>query len=205
MRVIELLTSSASLLWGIIARPVTVFKEISQGKYLDETLILFVLGILITFLKSLLARGRPMSFFLDERLNQFFSILSIPQIQWFLIHFIYFVFLCGILGLCRVFKKVKSTRSLIFALMAISAVGIAGQILFTAIQFVVPQDWLVWGGYFLYLWVIGLSLQAIRVTQNLSFPQTLVSFLAPALVLVALMGLTTIAPYLAWLTLPWDK
>ena len=196
-----LLASSVSLLWGVIVHPVTVFKEIRQGKYLTETLILFVLGVLITFLKSFLARGRAMSFFADEHLNQFFSILSLPQIQWLLIHVMYFVFLLGILGLCRLFNRVGSTRSLVFAFMAISAVGVVGQVLFSAIQFVVPQDWLVWGEKFLYLYVISLSLQAIRVTQDLSFPQAFVSFFSPAVVLVALMGLTTIAPYLAWLTL----
>ena len=192
--------SSVSLVKDVILRPGDAFRKTKNGELQRETLIVFAVAALIPLLKSFSARRQSINFFADERLNQLLSILSIPQIKWFIMYFVYFAMIYFIFGICRLFGRTESLKDLMMAFMSISAVGVVSQILFLAIHFVLPKNVMFTVSYLVYLWVIGLSIRAIQVTQDLSFSKALVSFLPPAIILAVICGMTIVAPYLTWLS-----
>jgi len=195
-----LLVSSGYLIREMALRPNSVFEKIKRGGFLKETVIVFVIGALIPLVKSFFIRKQSITFFADEWINQLLSTLNIPQLSWAISYIGYFGFLFCVYGICRLFNKKSNLRAFTLAFMGISAIGIVGQVFFYVLQFILSKSLLLFGGYVLYLWVVWLSLQAIRVTQGFSFLKTLVAFFSPFIVIVAIMGLTAICPYLVWLT-----
>jgi len=159
-----------------------------------------MLQALITLFKSFVIKRQKVSFFANESLNQILSVLSIPQLRWVILYLVYFGFLYMVFGMCKLFNKEASLKSLMFAFISISGIGIIGQFLFYFLQIVIPKGLIFSGSYLVYLWSIVLYIQAIRVTQGISFLSTLVSFFVPAIVIIATIGLVAISPYLAWLT-----
>lgn len=192
--------SSVCLVKGVILQPANVFKKAKDGEIQKEVLIVFGIAALITLLKSFSARRQFLNFFADERLNQLLSILSIPQIKWFITYLIYFVMICFVFGICRLFGRATNLKTLTLAFMSISGVGIVSQLFFYTVHFVVPKSVSFVGSYCVYFWVIGLSIKAIQVTQSFSLTKSLVSFLPPAIVFAILCEMTVVSPYLAWLT-----
>lgn len=198
---IMLLSLSYFLLKDVILHPTSAFEKIKQNGFQRATLIIFGFGALLPFCKSFIAKRQIISFFANERMNQIFSIMSIPQLRWFIIYMAYFGFLYGIFSMCRFFNQKANIKSLLLTFMSISVVGIVGQIFFYPLLFILPKNLVFLGNYMLYLWSGVLSIQAIRITQGLSLPKAIISFFVPAIIIVAIMGLTAIAPYLTWLNL----
>jgi len=192
--------SSVRLARDVILQPGNVFNKARNGELQREALIVFSVAALIPLFKSFSIRRQVLNFFADDRLNQLLSALSIPQVKWFITYLAYFVMICFVFGICRFFVKAENMKQLILALMSISGVGIVSQIIFYSIQFVLPKNIVFIGSYCVYLWVIGLSVRAIQVTQGLSFPKALASFLPPAIIFALICGIAAVSPYLAWLT-----
>lgn len=192
--------SSVYLIRDVIVQPGEVFRAAKNGEIQREALIVFGVAALIPLFKSFSARRNFINFFADERLNQLLSTLSIPQIKWLITYLVYFAMICVAFGICRLFGRAEGLKALMLAFMSISGVGIVSQILFYPIQFVLPNNVIFIGSYCIYLWVIGLSIRAIQVTQGLSFAKALASFLPPAIVFAVICGMAAVSPYLAWLT-----
>lgn len=196
----NILLSLVYLVRDVILQPGDVFRKTKNGEIQREVLIVFTVAALIPLFKSFSARRQFLNFFADERLNQMLSMLSIPQIKWFITYLAYFAMIYFVFGICRLFCRAQSLKSLMLAFMSISGVGIVSQILFYPIHFVLPKNVIFIGSYFVYLWVIGLSIRAIQMTQGLSFPKALASFLPPAIIFAVICGMAVVSPYLAWLT-----
>jgi len=195
-----MLISSGYLAKDMILHPRSVFEKIKEGDFKREALVVFGLGALISFLKSFLVRReQSLSFFVDERLNQLFSILHIPQVRWFVLYVVYLGFLLGVFAMCRCFNKEANLKSLALAFMATSIIGVLCQIIFYPISWSLPSKAPFFLNYIVLLWCIWLSFQALRVTQNLSFSHALVSYLIPAIVVIVVIGLPGLSPSLAWL------
>ena len=192
--------SSVYLIRDVILQPGEVFKKAKNGEIQREALIVFGVAALIPLFKSFSARRRFINFFADERLNQLLSTLSIPQIKWLVTYVAYFGLIYVIFGICRLFNREANLKSLMIAFLSLGGVGIASQIMFYPLQFVLPRNIIFLGSYFVYLLVIGLSIRAVQVTQGLSFSKALVSFFPPAVILTLILGMTAVSPYLAWLT-----
>ena len=200
MKNYELIVSSIYFIREMILQPSSLFEKIKRGALLKQTLIVFGFGALIPLGKSFFIRKHSITFFADEWINELLSILNIPQLLWLINYIVYFGFLCGVFGVCKLFNKESNLRTIVLAFMAISAIGILAQVFFYPLQFILTKRLLLFGGYVVYLWVIWLSLQAIRVTQGFSLLKILLSFFSPAIVIVAIMGFPAICPYLIWLT-----
>ncbi len=192
--------SSVYLVRDVILQPGEVFRATKNGEIQREALIVFGAAALITLFKSFSARRSFINFFADESLNQLLSALSIPQIKWFIIYLAYFAMIFIAFTICRIFGKAENLKALMLAFMSISGIGIVSQILFYFIQFVLPKNVIFIGSYCIYLWVIGLSIWAIQVTQGLSLAKALASFLPPAIIFAVICGMAAVSPYLAWLT-----
>ena len=191
--------SSIYLVRAVISQPGDVFRKARNGEIQREALIIFSIAALIPLLKSFSARRQLLNFFADERLNKLLSILSIPQIKWAVTYLAYFAMIYFAFGICRLFGKAENLKALMMAFMSISGIGIVSQILFYLIQFVLPKNVIFIGSYCIYLWIIGLSIMAIQITQGLSFSKALTSFLPPAIIFAVICGMAAISPYLAWL------
>lgn len=200
MRNHNICLSSVYLVKDIILQPSAVFKKMKIGNIQREVLIVFGVAALIPLLKSFSISRRWINFFADERLNQLFSTLSIPQFKWLISYITYFTMICFVFGFCRLLGRAESLKSLMLAFMSISGVGIVSQVLFYPVQFVLPKNVISIGSYFVYLWVIGLSIKAIQVTQSFSFAKALASLLPPAIIFAVISGMAVVSPYLAWLT-----
>lgn len=191
--------SSVYLIRDVILQPGKVFKKAKHSEIQRETLIVFGVAALIPLFKSFSARQRFINFFADENLNQLLSTLSIPQIKWLVTYMAYFGLICVIFSICRLFNREANLKTLLLSFMSIGGVGIASQILFYPLQFVLPKNIIFLGSYFVYLVVIGLSIRAVQVTQSLSFSKALASFFPPAVIVTLILGMTVVSPYLAWL------
>jgi Yip1 domain len=192
--------SSVYLVRDVMLTPTEVFRKTKNGETQKEVLIVFCAAALISLLKSFSARRQFVNFFADESLNRILSILSIPQLKWFVTYLIYFVMICIIFTICRLFGKTNNLKALMLAFMSISGIGIVSQTFFYPIHFVLPKNIAFIGSYCVYLWVVGLSIRAIQITENLSLSKALASFLPPAIVFVVICGMAVVSPYLAWLT-----
>ena len=191
--------SSACLVRDVILQPGDVFKQVKNGGLQREVLSIFCVAALIPLLKSFSLRRQFLNFFADEKLNQLFLALSIPQIKWFVTYIAYFAMICLVFGIYRLFKKVDNIRTSLLAFMSISSIGIASQIFFYIIHFVLPKNVMFIGSYCIYLWIVGLSIRAIQVTQGFTFLKALTSFLPPAIFFAIFCGMAAFTPYLAWL------
>lgn len=197
----SILLCTLYLFYDVILHPRKVFEKIKKNELQREALIVFGLGALIPLFKSFkLQKQQQITFFADERVNQVISALSIPQLSWFILYIVYFCFFFVVFGICRLFNRDADIKSLMLAVMSISGIGIVGQIFFYFLQFMFPKNLFFWGSYLVYMWSIVLSLQAIKVTQGLPLLIASASFFIPGMLVIAFMGFTAIAPYLAWLT-----
>lgn len=184
---------------GVILYPGGVFVDIKKGKLMNETLLVFCFGALITFIKSFFQEGQLVNFFEDNRINNILGILSIPQVLWIISYVSYFIFISVMLIICRLFYKKIESKNLILSIMSLSVIGVVMQILFYAFKFIVPQEYLIIGSNLIYLWVVILSIWAIKATQNFSFFKSTICFVIPALPFIFWVYLAGMAPYLMWL------
>lgn len=196
----NLISSVGYLMKDMIFQPSNIFNKIKQGYMLEETLTIFCLGALITFLKSFNFKSQVINFYASAWKNKFFSFLSNPQLSWLLFYVIYFIFLLSLFIVCRYFNRRTNLKTLVIALMSISSIGILGQALFFVSKSIFSTSFLLWGSYVIYFWVLYLSLQAIKITQDVSYFKALISFSLPAIVLGAFIGFSTMSPYLIWLS-----
>lgn len=196
----NVLRSLAYFVRDIILRPVNIFRKIENGDIQNEVFLVFAVSCLVTLFKSFLTRRNVFNFFADERLNQIVSIFSANQIRWLVIYIAYFAMIYSVFVICRLFGREQSLKPLMLALMSISGVGIVSQVFFYPLHLVLPKNIILIGSYVVYLWVTGLSIRAIQMTQGLSFLKAIASFLPPAIIFITICGMAVISPYLAWLT-----
>ncbi len=191
--------SSIYFVRDVILRPAEVFRKTKNGETQREVMIVFGVAAVISLFKSFSARRQFINFFADESLNRILSILSIPQLTWLITYVIYFAVIYFVFRICRLFGGAESLKSFMLVLMSISGVGVASQIFFYPIHFVLPKNITSIGSYCVYFWVVGLSIRAIQITEKLSFSKAVASFLPPAIFFAVIYGMSVVSPYLAWL------
>ena len=184
----------------IVVRPQNAFKRVLEVHAFPKVAFIFGLAELITLVKSFYARRVHHDFFLQDWINQTLSVMSNPLIGWLVSLLGYILLLYSAHRFTRIFNKQASFRSLVLACMSVAVLGVMSHILFYALHFSTPNEWLVWAKYGIYAWVWVLSIVAISKTQHVTFAKASISFVAPAIILVFFWGLAVTAPYLAWLT-----
>jgi hypothetical protein len=195
----EILLNTIYLTKNIIMYPNRAFVNIRERNFLNEVLLVFLFGALITLIKSFSQKGKIVNFFEYHQVNEFLTVLSIPQVLWITSYASYFIFIFIMLLVCRVFKRQIESKHLVLSIMSLSGVGVVIQILFYAFKFVFPQEYLIIGSNIIFLWVVILSIWAIKATQNFSVFKSIICFLIPALPFIFLVYLAGMAPYLMWL------
>jgi len=200
------LASVLYLVRGIIFSPNKVFKQVAKGGDTKEIFFIFTMGAILTFAKSFLVEQGALAstFFVEEKIIKLLAFVSIPQVIWIIGYGGYFLFIFCILALCKLFGAKAQGKSLVFSLMSISGLGVVIQILFYGFQFFIPKELLSICTYLVFFWVILLSLSAIKSTQAISLPKSLLCFFIPAVFFIPFtVGLPVVAPYLAWVNFSW--
>lgn len=185
----------------IIIAPKRLFISIKDGEYVKETFLVFTLAAIITFLKSYVTKQPTFSasYYTCEFLNRTIELLNNAHVSWFISYLSYFIFLFIVFLFCRIFNKSIKYKNVVLSLMVISAIGVTAQILFFLFSFILSENILFICGYLIFIWVICLSIIAIKVTQSLSLSRAIICFLIPALPFSLFIVFVSIAPYLAWL------
>lgn len=195
------LASVPYLVRGVIFSPNRFFKQVADGENTKEILFIFIMGSILTFAKTFLVNQGALAstFFLDDKTIKLLTFVSIPQVTWIIGYAGYFLFIFCILALSKVFNRKAQMKSLVLSLMSISGLGVVMQILFYGFQFFIPKELLSICTYIVFFWVILLSLSAIKSTQAISLPKSLLCFFIPAVFFIPFtVGLPVVAPYLAW-------
>lgn len=186
-----------NLLKAIVLSPGEIFTNSREKS--KEIVSLFTISFIIVLLKSFFkARHEASNFFETQILNEIIYFLSIPQIAAIAIYLFFFIFSLLLFLVIRIFSKDASLKSLMLSLMSISGVGIFAHIatmplMFFAKSLINPI------GYIFYLWVIVLTLWAIKNSQNLPLVKVIPSFLVVAFPFLLFGWLPVISPYLVFL------
>jgi hypothetical protein len=189
----------SKILKGLIIAPNKMFLSLNSLSLKGEVLFLFIIGALLTFLKSFNDKVLPINFWADNRANQILSFFSIPQVKWFIAYMCFFLFLLLLKIFCRIILKKCNRRDLFYFFMAISGAGIMLQLLFWFLASILPKEINYLLSYFAFLWIFFLSLIAIVKSQNTTFPKAIIIYLISALPVVIITGLPGVSPFLMWL------
>jgi hypothetical protein len=197
-----ILSNIVYLIKETMLSPRRLFENIRDGKFTREIYISFFCGALLTFVKSLLINRKSFAstFFTNDVLNSLVVLLNNPQVYWFVGYVGYFIFILLVLAMCKLFNKQAVLKPVALAIMSLGGLGVTMQILFYVLKFTPLHNLILFVGYLVFLWVVFLSITAIKTTQNMSYPKAIICFLIPALPAIFMAALTGIAPYLAWLT-----
>lgn len=197
----KIIFNTVNLIINIIIAPKRLFMSIKDGKYVEETYLIFTLAAIITFIKSFMIKQPTFSasYYNYELLNRTIELLHNAHVSWFISYLSYFVFLFIVFLFCRIFDKRVLYKNVVLSLMVISAIGVTAQITFFLLSFILQEHVLFICGYLVFLWVICLSIIAINVTQTLSLARSIVCFIVPAVPFSLFIVFVSIAPYLAWL------
>jgi hypothetical protein len=193
------LKSLCDLAKFIIIKPKNVFLGIKEGKYSLCIILSFLLCSIMTFYKSYFLKGNDINFYVSEKTNSFFSLMSNPQIKWFMMHIYYFLFILIIITLLKIFNKKVHTKKLILAIMSISVIGLIVQIIsiiLLTINIDIGTESIF---YLLFMWIILLSISAVKYIEKITIYKSFLFFIIPALFFTFTFGLPSICPYLTWI------
>lgn len=195
----KIIVTSLEIFGKIIFKPAGLFKNIGSGEYNFSIYVLFFVSAVITFFKSFSMTKQNINFFSNSTINEIMSFFSIPQIKWCLtfLSFILFVFL--IRGFCRLLLKECNNKNLILCFLSISSVGILLQILFYALNFFLSQQFVYTFSYVAFIWIVSLSVIAIRNSQDASYKKSIMIYILSSLPVIFIIGLTGLAPFLLWI------
>jgi hypothetical protein len=196
---VNLFADPVVLLRDILFRPSVAFRNISKGDYEYSVVGMFLLSILITLFKSFSKKGYKSNFYSDQGINEILSFFNIPQIRWVvaLISFSLFIFLIGFF--CKFFLKKYNRKILIMSIMSISSAGIILHLAFLIFPILLSQNSIYMLRHFAFIWIICLSIVAIKNSQDATYIKSIIIFILSGLPAVFIIGLPGIAPYSLWI------
>jgi len=194
----NIVVNTAILIRDSILFPRRLFEDISKGRFIKELFIAFSLGALITFSKSFFITRKTFTFefFNSEVLNKVIVWFNNSQVSWLGAYVCYFIFIFFVFVMCSFFNKQVRFKQVAISLMSLSGFGVAMQIVFYVLKFAASKNLLLVGSYIVYIWLLFLSVLALRTMQNMSFLKAATCFLIPAMPFVFVTSFVGIAPYL---------
>ena len=197
----KIVVDSLGLFKSIILNPVRIFQNMRKGEYDFTIYFLFLASCLITFFKSFSKKKYNNNFFSNQDINEILSFFNIPQIQWLitLLSFILFIFLIG--KFCKFFLKRYNKKDFTVCFLSISSAGILLQILFFILHYFLSQQSIYILRHIAFVWIVCLSIIAIKNSQNTSYPKSGMIYILSGLPVIFITGLKGLAPYLLWLVI----
>lgn len=195
----KIITTSLDLFKGMIVNPAKTFQDMGKGEYDFSVYFMFLLSGLITFFKSFSINKNNINFFSNEYINKILSFFSIPQIKWVITYLSFILFVFIIRGFCHFLLKRSNKKELIVCFLSISSAGILLQIIFFVCSYFLPQNFIYVLSYIAFVWIVYLSIIAIKNSQDTSYLKSFLIYIFSGLPAVLIVGLTGLAPFLLWL------
>jgi hypothetical protein len=198
----KILSNTILLFKNIILKPKHLFINIKSDEFIKEIDIIFIFSAVVTLIKSFMVQHETFtySFYKSEFLNWAIEFLNNAQVSLFVIYLSYFIVLYIIFIFCRLFKNNIKYKNLALSFMAISAIGILMQIIFLIFSIFISEYILDICFKLILVWIVYLSIMAVKLSQDLTLLQAVICFMVPALPFTLFINVLSIAPYLAWLT-----
>jgi len=188
---------------GLIFSPSKFFSEILfEGKYKKETIIVFMLGVIITFAKTFyLKELQPMNYYDSKFINDLLTFLGLPRISWLLGYILYFSFLYMLYKCyaCK-FKNKLTFNKVFFPIISINGIALFFHLLLFPFNAVLPHFIKTIIVLIVSLWVILLIFKALCVIYKTSYQTLIPCFLIASIVPFVMMGFTIYSPPLASIT-----
>lgn len=186
-----------SFLKELLISPSLLFKKINEGMYKREIVLFFIVGFLITFVKSFYQERTYIDLF-SELLNKFLSFLGIPLVSLILIYMCHFLYIFILYKLCkRISKKNIDYKVLFYQILSLSSIGVIFQLLFLLASTVISYDLQRIIAMGLMLWVIFLTLKAIHIEFGLPYSKAFLCFIISSIVFICIVGPPAIMPSFA--------
>lgn len=192
---------SLKLFKSVITNPTKMFQDIGRGGHDFPVYFLFIVSVFITFFKSFSVAKKNVNFFSVEFINKILSFFAIPQIQWIIVFFSFVLFIFLISIFCRILLKGCNKKGLIVSFLSISSAGILLHIMFFIFHYFLSRNSIYMLRNIAFVWIIYLSIIAIKNSQNTSYIKSVVIYIFSALPVVLLSGLIGIAPFLLWVAI----
>jgi hypothetical protein len=186
----------------IIVAPGKFFLDVKNGSHKKLIFCAFFLTAAITLSKSFFSHREnfPYDYFGSEILNQLFSILSIPQVEWALSYFSFFLFLF-VLSIFSGMIKENKLKVLFLVSMSISVYGLIFHVLFGFARFVMPGSIRHVAFLVSYFLTIALFCYSLSKAGDITMLKSLILFLLISPLFIITVGLTAVFPFLMWLTI----
>jgi len=197
----KILDDSLTGFISVLLNPTKFFQNINKCDYNLSAYSLFLTSCVITLFKSFSKKSYKNNYFTNQDINEIISLFNIPQIRWLivLLSYVLFIFLIG--KLCKFFLKKYNKQKLILSLLSISSVGILLHILFFIFHYFLSQQSIYMLRHIAFIWIICLSIIAIKNSQNASYMKSIMIFILSGLPPIFIIGLPGLAPYSLWLVI----
>ena len=187
-----------NLMKAIVFSPGELFKTSKEKK--RDIILLFVFSFFIVFLKSFFKERHWINFYANQPLNELFSFFAIPQISVIATYFSFFIFVFVLFCFAKLFSKEGSFKQLLFALMSISGIGILSHLIVTPLN-ILSKSLALPICFIFYMWVVILTILAIKNTQSVAFVKAIPIFLLGALPFILFGWILVVSPYLGCLVI----
>jgi hypothetical protein len=183
----------------VIIRPRCLFERLRHVGCPGELSVVLALAAVVTLVKSFADKATPpYNFFENKSLERVVVVMSSPQIHWLLGWALYPVFLFAVFRLCKVFNRTARFSSVSQALIAVNAVGLAAQVVFFPLRYMLSPQVLLVLYLILFFWVSVLDVLGVKTTAAISTRKAVVAFIIPAIILTLAIGSPTVCPAIAW-------
>ena len=165
----------------------------------NEVYFLFVVGFIISLLKSFKLQAHHFNFFSSNWLNSLFSFLSSPQVSliWGYLGMLVFVLFFRWIG--RLFRVRAEYKILLRGFMSMSGAGIVAQIVFLPLTMLLPDKITKPLSWLAILWLAPVTIIAIRYFFRTSVAKALAIYCITVLVLFTFWGPAAVCPVFYWL------
>lgn len=185
---------------NLIINPRVAFQSLTLKTNALAILLSVLLGGIFTLWKSFRMTTIKVNFFENERLNELLSVSNIPQVQWGMSYLGYFFFICVFALLCRIILKKPKIKLLVLGILSIGTIGLFVAVLVTVLIPLLPIVATSSIVLLVSFWVLGLTVLAVKFTQNISMKKAVLFFVVSAFPTFLLFGLPGLFPCFLWLS-----
>ncbi|HEX9882453.1 MAG TPA: hypothetical protein VGA79_00665 [Desulfobaccales bacterium] len=200
---IQFLIKSAELIKGLIVSPISELNKIKEG-LIPKNIIyrIFIITMIITIGNvPFRERGRMGDYIPNRYLTEIGNFISHPFVLWMAAYLFYFCSIFIMVKLCNLFTGQRGCRHLPYLVMSVSGIGIAAQVLFFPLNYILSRQLLMFLGLFFRFWNLVLIFLAIKVSSSLSNMKSF-SIVAITVVIITIFTFaigTFMDPYLFFL------
>jgi len=195
----KFIRSSLIIIRDLIISPEEVFCSVTSKRFKKEIIFLFFLGAISPIFKSFNRESYSVNFWMDDKINHFLSLIGTPRITLIVAYLSFCLFLILLIIFCRIFLKNNNQKDLVFYLLSMNGLGVLVQILFYCFDLVLYRPLIFCLSYVAFIWIVTLSILAIKKGQNTGFLKAATIYFISAFPVYLIAGLPGLLPSFIWI------